>query len=107
MKAHFSKYPTIWGLKRTDRNIDHRRVPNLKTFFKRKGFSLPVTKKKGDYLPGDLVTCTVPPNLPHIMVVSNRKSGQGVPLVIHNIGQGAREEDTLFTYPLTGHYRVK
>jgi uncharacterized protein YijF (DUF1287 family) len=107
MKAHFSKYPTIWGLKRTDRNIDHRRVPNLKTFFKRKGYSLPVTKKKGDYLPGDLVTCTVPPNLPHIMVVSNRKSGQGVPLVIHNIGRGAGEEDTLFTYPLTGHYRVK
>jgi len=53
------------------------------------------------------VTCTVPPNLPHIMVVSNRKSGQGVPLVIHNIGRGAGEEDTLFTYPLTGHYRVK
>ena len=107
MKAHFSKYPTIWGLKRTDRNIDHRRVPNLKTFFKRKGYSLPVTKKKGDYLPGDLVTCTVPPNLPHIMVVSNRKSDQGVPLVIHNIGRGAGEEDALFTYPMTGHYRVK
>ena len=72
MKAHFSKYPTYWGLKRTDRNIDHRRVLNLQTFFKRQGYSLPVTKKKGDYLPGDLVTCTVPPNLPHIMVVSNR-----------------------------------
>jgi uncharacterized protein YijF (DUF1287 family) len=66
-----------------------------------------VTKKKADYLPGDLVTCTVPPNLPHIMVVSNRKNARGVPLVIHNIGRGAQEEDTLFTYPLTGHYRLK
>ena len=60
-----------------------------------------------DLLPGDLVTCTVPPNLPHIMVVSNRKNARGVPLVIHNIGRGAQEEDTLFTYPLTGHYRLK
>ena len=107
MKANFSKYPKIWGLTRTDRNIDHRRVPNLKTFFKRKGFSLKVTKKKEDYLPGDLVTCTVPPNLPHIMIVSNRKNSKGVPLVIHNIGRGAREEDSLFRYPLTGHFRLK
>lgn len=107
MKANFSQYPKNWGLKRTDRNIDHRRVPNLKTYFKRKGYSLPVTKKKEDYLPGDLVTCTVPPNLPHIMIVSNRKGSKGVPLVIHNIGRGAREEGSLFTYKLTGHYRLK
>lgn len=107
MKANFSKYPKIWGLKRTDRNIDHRRVPNLKTFLKRRGYSLPVTKKAQDYQPGDLVTCTVPPNLPHIMVVSNKKSRKGVPLVIHNIGSGAQEEDSLFKYPLTGHYRLK
>lgn len=107
MVANFSKYPKIWGLQRTDRNIDHRRVPNLKTYFKRRGYAVPVTKKMADYLPGDLVTCTVPPNLPHIMVVSNRKNARGVPLVIHNIGRGAQEEDTLFTYPLTGHYRLK
>lgn len=107
MKAHFSAYPKIWGLKRTDRNIDHRRVPNLQTFFKRRGFSLPVTKRAGDYQPGDLVTCTVPPHLPHIMIVSDRKATDGTPLVIHNIGRGTREEHSLFTYPLTGHYRWK
>jgi hypothetical protein len=107
MKAHFDAYPKIWGLKGTDRNIDHRRVPNLKTFFKRRGFSLPVTKKAEDYQPGDLVTCTVPPHLPHIMIVSDRKSANGTPLVVHNIGRGTREEDALFTYPLTGHYRWK
>ena len=106
MKANFSKYPTIWGLKRTDRNIDHRRVPNLQTFFKRKGYQLKLTDKAENFQAGDLVTCTVPPNLPHIMIVSNRKNAKGEPLVIHNIGSGAKEDDDLFTYKLTGHYRI-
>lgn len=105
MKAHFTRYPQNWGLSRPDRNIDHRRVPNLRAFFKRKGLSLPVTQQEKDYLPGDLVTCTVAGKLPHIMVVSDRKNPQGVPLVIHNIGSGAVEEDRLFDFPLTGHYR--
>jgi uncharacterized protein YijF (DUF1287 family) len=107
MKANFAAYPKNWGLKRPDRNIDHRRVPNLQAYFKRRGFSLPLRKEAARFLPGDLVTCTVPPHLPHIMIVSERKSAAGVPLVIHNIGRGAREEDVLFTYPLTGHYRWK
>ena len=105
MKGNFSKYPKIWGLSRTDRSIDHRRVPNLMTFFKRKGKSLAVTKDQGDYLPGDLVTCTVAGKLPHIMVVSDRKDSGGVPLVIHNIGSGTKEEARLFDFPITGHYR--
>jgi uncharacterized protein YijF (DUF1287 family) len=107
MRKNFSKYPKIWGLSRTDRSIDHRRVPNMKAYFKRQGFSKPATKKAADYRAGDLVTCTVPPNLPHIMIVSDGKSADGTPLVIHNIGRGAREENSLFTYPLTGHYRWK
>jgi len=106
MTSNFSKYPKIWGLKRTDRSIDHRRVPNLMTFFKRKGFSLGnENKKKEDFQPGDLVTCTVPGNRPHIMIVSDTKTADGIPLVIHNIGRGAVEEDRLFDFPITGHYR--
>lgn len=107
MRSNFSKYPKIWGLKRTDRNIDHRRVPNLQTYFERRGLSLPVTKDPEKYKPGDLVTCTVPPNRPHIMVVSDKKSANGTPLVIHNIGRGTREENRLFDFPITGHYRWK
>ena len=80
MSSAFSKYPTIWGLKKPDRNIDHRRVPNLECYFKRKGYSLPISEEKEDYHPGDLVTCTVPPNRPHIMIVSDRKSSEGIPL---------------------------
>lgn len=106
MKKNFSLYPRIWGLKGTDRNIDHRRVPNLQAFFTRKGWKLAIPEKPADYQPGDLVTCTVPPNLPHIMVVSDRRSADGRPLVIHNIGQGAREEDRLADFPITGRYRV-
>lgn len=107
MKAHFSAYPKLWGLKRPDKNIDHRRVPNLRTFFSRRGWSLPISNNPADYLPGDLVTCTVGGHLPHIMIVSDRKSPDGTPLMIHNIGAGAQEEDALFSYPLTGHYRPK
>jgi uncharacterized protein len=107
MAANFAAYPKKWGLTRTDRNIDHRRVPNLQTYFKRKGMSLPVTQKTEDYLPGDLVTCTVAGKLPHIMIVSDKRTADGRPYIIHNIGQGTREEDRLFEFPITGHYRWK
>lgn len=109
MKKNFSAYPSRknWGLKRTDRNIDHRRVPNLQTFFKRKGWSQPITENPADYKPGDIVTCLLGGSLPHIMIVSDRKNDDGVPLIIHNIGAGTQEEDDLFTFKLTGHYRPK
>lgn len=106
MRRNFSKYPKIWGLTSTDKNIDHRRVPNLRVFLKRKATSLPVTEDAADYKPGDLVTCMVG-NRPHIMIVSDRTSSDGTPLIIHNIGSGAKEEHSLFAYKLTGHYRLK
>ena len=105
MKRNFSAYPKNWGLSRPDSNIDHRRVPNLKAFLKRKGTSLPVTDKPEDYLPGDLITCTVPPNLPHIAMVVPAPDGGPRPWIVHNIGSGPQLEDRLFTFPLTGHYR--
>ncbi len=107
MRRNFSRYPQKWGLKGPDKNIDHRRVPNLKTYFKRMGCSRKVTKNPTDYNPGDLVTCIVPPNLPHIMIVSHPTRPNGRPRVIHNIGSGTREEDRLFEFKLTGHYRLR
>ncbi|CAN5910237.1 DUF1287 domain-containing protein [soil metagenome] len=106
MKQNFSRYPQQWGLKGPDKNIDHRRVPNLQTYFKRKGFELPVSDQAEDYKPGDLVTCLVPPHLPHIMIVSDQSNTSGQPLVIHNIGSGTQEEARLFEFKLTGHYRI-
>ena len=107
MKSDFANYPQMWGLKAPDANIDHRRVPNLQCYFKRKGYALPVSKNAADYKPGDIVTVMVGGKLPHIMIVSDKKTPDGTPLVIHNIGSGAKEENCLFTYPLTGHYRIK
>jgi uncharacterized protein YijF (DUF1287 family) len=107
MAAHFAKYPQRWGLKKPDKNIDHRRVPNLMKFFERQGKSAPVSKSPEDYRPGDLVTCTVPPNLPHIMIVSDTRSPVDSRRfqIIHNIGQGAKLEDRLFDFEITGHFR--
>ena len=106
MKAHFDLYPRIWGLKQPDPNIDHRRVPNLQVFFRRKGQALDVSDRAEDYRPGDLVTWMLPGNLPHIGMVVDRKSRDGQRrLIVHNIGRGPKMEDGLFTFPITGHYR--
>jgi uncharacterized protein YijF (DUF1287 family) len=105
MRAHFALYPKNWGLKRTDRNIDHRRVPNLMTWFKRQGMALKVSDKPADYQAGDIVTWDLGRGLTHIGIVSDRSSPAGVPLVLHNIGRGTREEDILFGFAITGHYR--
>ena len=107
MKANFSQYPKIWGLKRADKNIDHRRVPNLETFLKRQGTSLPVTKNPEDYLPGDIVTWRLGGRLPHMAIISDKKSPWGTPLVIHNVGQGVVEDDLLFNTDIEGHFRFK
>ncbi len=106
MRANFSSYPKIWGLKRPDKNIDHRRVPNLQTFFKRHGKSFKVSKESGTYFPGDLVTWKLPGNLPHIGIVTDKKTDDGLrPLIVHNIGAGPQLEDMLFSYPITGVFR--
>lgn len=106
MRGHFSAYPRTWGLKSTDKNIDHRRVPNLQRFFERKGASLTVSSHPDDYRAGDLVTWLLPGNLPHIGIVSDRLApGSDRPLILHNIGAGTAENDILFAYRITGHYR--
>ena len=94
-----------WQMKAPDRNIDHRRVPNLATFFARHGTSLPVSKDGSAYRAGDIVTWMLPGNLTHIGIVSDQRTRAGIPLMIHNIGAGTREENMLFDFPVTGHYR--
>jgi uncharacterized protein YijF (DUF1287 family) len=108
MKAHFSKYPTNWGLSKPDKNIDHRRVPNLMTFFKRNGTSKPITTNTNDYLPGDLVCWNLGGSVTHIGIIVNRKSLDGERfLIVHNIGGGQLMEDCLFSFKIIGHYQYK
>lgn len=104
MKRAWESYPKLWGLKATDTNIDHRRVPNLEKFFQRQGKSLSLTDV-ASFKAGDIVTWRLPRNLPHIGIVSDKKTPEGIPLVIHNIGSGTQEEDILFKYKMIGHYR--
>ncbi len=128
MRRAFRRYPRRWGLTRPDRNIDHRRVANLRVFFTRHGQSLPVSRDPSDYQPGDLVTWdlaapraggarrarVIKPargamtfaRTPHIGVVTHLKSADGKrPLIVHNIGAGTRTEDMLLSFRITGHYR--
>lgn len=107
MRSNFGAYPKNWGLGRPDRNIDHRRVPNLATFWRRQRAALPVSDDPSDWRPGDIFTALVGGRLPHTGIVSDRKNTTGVPLVLHNIGAGTREEDALFDHRLTGHFRWK
>jgi uncharacterized protein len=106
MKRNFAKYPKNWGLRGPDRNIDHRRVPNLATFFTRHGTKLRVTDRAENYKAGDIVTWRLSSGVPHIGLVSDALSRSTKrPLVVHNIGAGTQIEDVLFEYELTGHYR--
>lgn len=103
MKRNFGAYPPLWGLRRPDRNIDHRRVPNLMTFLERRGKKLALDAA---YAPGDVVSWRLPNGLYHVGIVSRRRAAQGNHhLVVHNVGQGARLEDVLHAFEKLGHYR--
>jgi uncharacterized protein YijF (DUF1287 family) len=105
MRKNFSRYPnqSRWKLTKPDANIDHRRVPNLQRYFERRGYAL----DGGDFLPGDIVTWELRPGVGHIGIVSDKKAPSGKqPLIIHNIGRGAQEEDMLYQFIITGHYRI-
>ena len=106
MKANFSKYPKNWGLKTTDRNIDHRRVPNLMTFFSRHGETLSISSNPDDYQPGDIVCWNLGGGLTHIGIVVNKKNAAKTQyMIVHNVGAGQVIEDFLFRYKIIGHYR--
>lgn len=106
MRAHFSDYPRHWGLTRPDANIDHRRVPNLERYFERSGKSLPLSRDPADFEAGDFVSWRLDGGQPHIGIVSDQRSADGLrPLIVHNIGAGTQLEDVLFEWKMSGHFR--
>lgn len=106
MRANFNKYPKIWGLTTTDKNIDHRRVPNLMKFFERHGTIKVNSANSSDYLPGDIVCWNLSGGITHIGIVIHKKSNDGKRnLIVHNIGAGQVIEDCLFDFKIIGHYR--
>ena len=108
MKAHFSAYPKNWRLSRPDKNIDHRRVPNLMRFFERYGTILAITQNPNDYTPGDIVCWDLGGGITHIGIVSNKTANNSESrMIIHNIGSGQILENMLFDFKIIGHYRYK
>ncbi len=108
IKQHFSHYPAkrIWRQNSPDKNIDHRRVPNLQAYFSRHGQSIPPSDNASDYQTGDIVTWMLPGNLPHIGIVTHKHDKRSRnPMIAHNIGAGPVIENMLFSYPISGHYR--
>lgn len=107
MTAARSAYSNKWGANKPDRNIDHRRVLNLMTYFKRQGKSLPISSSATDYQPGDVVAWELTSGIDHIGIVTNMLSdSEDRYLIVHNIGAGTRIEDVLFAWTIKGHYRV-
>lgn len=108
MKVNFKTYPTKWGLTKPDKNIDHRRVPNLMMFFSRHNSTKIISQNPKDYQPGDIVCWNLYDAVTHIGIVVKNKSADGQRyLVVHNIGAGQVVEDCLFSYKIIGHYRYK
>jgi len=108
MKNNFGLYPKNWGLTKTDKNIDHRRVPNLMIFFSRHGKNLGVARQPENYKPGDIVTWDLGRGITHIGIVVNKKSPDGIRyLIVHNIGRGQEISDCLFSFPIKGHTRYE
>lgn len=107
MRKSFAAYPARWGLSAPDTNIDHRRVPNLETLFKRIGAELPQSSDPAAYLPGDIVTWRLPGNHPHVGIVTDHLTGAGGnPMIVHNVGAGTRVEDALFEWEIVHHFRL-
>jgi uncharacterized protein len=106
MTAAFKQYPQLWRLTKPDSNIDHRRVPNLMTYFERRGKKITASSRNEDFLPGDIVAWDLGNRVTHIGIVSDDRALLArTPLVIHNIGGGVKEEDILFKFTIIGHYR--
>ncbi len=109
MDRDFAAYPKLWGLPAPDPNIDHRRVPNHLAFLRRHGKALPLSTTGDDaatWQAGDLVYWRLAPGgLTHCGVLSNERSPRGLPLVLHNLGPVASQEDCLDHWQIIGHFR--
>jgi hypothetical protein len=104
MRRAWADYPKLWGLPAPDPSIDHRRVPNLVTFFRRRGAELPLADDPGAWRAGELVVWRLPSGNPHLGIVSDR-AVDNRPLVVHHLAGGTQEDDRLFAFERTARFR--
>ncbi|MBI4652332.1 DUF1287 domain-containing protein [Candidatus Desantisbacteria bacterium] len=107
MKNNFDIYPKKWGHTKPDPNIDHRRVPNIMTFLKRRGLEIKEISDPGSFKTGDVVAWKLFTGNPYIgIVVKINFENEVVPFIVHNIGFGTKLENRLFDWKIIGHYRI-
>lgn len=97
------KNPDDYKIKVIDKNIDFRRVVNLRVFFDK--YATVLTNDIFDideWMPGDIVIFG---NNKHIGIVSDYRNKNEIAYIIHNGGQPVREEDYLPRAKVTKHYR--
>lgn len=100
-------YRTYSGQKGPDRNIDHRRCPNQRTYFRRYGKTLGIAVNAStikDWQPGDIVFWKLPSGLDHVGILTDRRSADGVPWAIHNLSTPL-EEPVLTAWTIVAHFR--
>ena len=93
-----------YNIKTVDKNIDFRRVRNLKIYFDNYAISLSTSLDDiSDWQGGDIV---IFPS--HIGIVSDKRNKDGIPFLIHHANPYQRyyEEDVLKMYKIEGHYRI-
>ena len=101
-KSHPKLFKGLYYTDRLDPNIDHRRVKNIQAYLKARGYQV-----KGNFQAGDIVVWKLPgSNLDHIGICSDKHNSAGEPLIIHNVGAGAKEEDVLREYTIIDHFRI-
>lgn len=103
MRRAFSAYPRARSARGPDPSIDHRRVPNLMTYFARHHRAL---QAGAAVEPADVLAWRLPGGAHHVGLASDSRI-EGRLLVIHNIGNGTREDDILEVFERIGHYRLK
>ncbi len=86
-----------------DKNIDFRRVVNLRIFFDKYATILTNDINEIDeWMPGDIVIFN---NNKHIGIVSDYRNKDGIAYILHNGGQPVRDEDYLKRGIVVAHYR--
>lgn len=95
----------LYNISQVDKNIDFRRVVNLKIYFDRHAISLTTdTNKISEWQGGDIVVFKK-----HIGIISDKRNKEGIPFVIHHANpiQKYYEEDILKNRnDIVGHYRI-
>jgi len=99
---------SVYNVRHPDKNIDYRRVRDLKVFFARQAISLPTNGPKADWQAADVVVwSSVSSGVPnHIGIITDHLDAKGFPTVVHHTTNTmVSEMDWLHKFPIVAHFR--